>query len=284
MSTQVQEALQALGARLRGFRKDAGFASGRAFARATAWQESKVSRIENGKQRPSEDDIRVWCEKTGQGDQLGDLVAIVRHVDELWLEWRRQLQTGVEKRQRQAIPVYAKTKVFRIWHPTLIWGTLQTADYAAEVFQQGVSYYEIPNDTEAAVAKRLERQQYLYQGERIFNVLLGEQALYTNFGGPEVMKGQLDRLLAVMRLPRLSLGIVPKSAPTLIWPGNAFSMFDSRLVLVETYSAEFSVSQPREIELYTKAFALLKQSAVYGTAVRELISTAIQHYDQIPND
>ncbi|MDX3867642.1 helix-turn-helix domain-containing protein [Streptomyces europaeiscabiei] len=133
MSTQVQEALQALGARLRGFRKDAGFASGRAFARATAWQESKVSRIENGKQRPSEDDIRVWCEKTGQGDQLGDLVAIVRHVDELWLEWRRQLQTGVEKRQRQAIPVYAKTKVFRIWHPTLIWGTLQTADYAAEV-------------------------------------------------------------------------------------------------------------------------------------------------------
>jgi transcriptional regulator with XRE-family HTH domain len=284
VSTQVQEALQALGARLRGFRKDAGFASGRAFARATSWQESKVSRIENGKQRPSEDDIRVWCETTGQGDQLGDLVAIVRHVDELWLEWRRQLQTGVEKRQRQAIPVYAKTKVFRIWHPTLIWGTLQTADYAAEVFQQGVSYYEIPNDTEAAVAKRLERQQYLYQGERIFNVLLGEQALYTNFGGPEVMKGQLDRLLAVMRLPRLSLGIVPKSAPTLIWPGNAFSMFDSRLVLVETYSAEFSVSQPREIELYTKAFALLKQSAVYGTAVRDLISTAIQHYDQIPND
>ncbi|MFF6786849.1 Scr1 family TA system antitoxin-like transcriptional regulator [Streptomyces sp. NPDC012510] len=284
MSTQAEEALQALGARLRGFRKDAGFTSGRAFARATSWQESKVSRIENGKQRPSEDDIRIWCETTGQGDQLGDLVAIVRHVDELWLEWRRQLQTGVEKRQRQAIPVYAKTKVFRIWHPTLIWGTLQTAEYAAEVFQQGVSYYEIPNDAEAAVAKRLERQQYLYQGDRIFNVLLGEQALYTNFGGPEVMKGQLDRLLAVMRLPRLSLGIVPRSAQTFIWPGNAFSMFDSRLVLVETYSAEFSVTQPREIELYTKAFALLKQSAVYGTAVRDLISTAIQHFDQMPTD
>lgn len=284
MTTQVEEALQALGARLRGFRKDAGFTSGRAFARATSWQESKVSRIENGKQRPSEDDIRLWCEMTGQGDQLGDLVAIVRHVDELWLEWRRQLQTGVEKRQRQAIPVYARTKVFRIWHPTVVWGTLQTSEYAAEVFQQGVSYYEIPNDAEAAVAKRLERQQYLYQGDRIFNVLLGEQALYTNFGGPEVMRGQLDRLLAVMRLPRLSLGIVPRSAPTSIWPGNAFSMFDDRLVLVETYSAELSVTQPREIELYTKAFALLKQSAVYGTAVRDLISTAIQHFDQMPSD
>lgn len=47
-------------------------------------------------------------------------------------------------------------------------------------------------------------------------------ALYTNFGGPEVMKGQLDRLLAVMRLPRLSLGIIPRSAPVGIWPGNSF--------------------------------------------------------------
>lgn len=284
MSKQVEEALQALGARLRGFRKDAGFTSGRAFARATSWQESKVSRIENGKQRPSEEDIRVWCEATRQGDQIGDLVAIVRHVDEMWLEWRRQLQTGAEKRQNRAIPVYAKTKIFRVWHPTVIWGTLQTTEYAAKVFEQVVSYYEIPDDADAAVAKRLERQQYLYRGDRIFNVLLGEQALYTNFGGPEVMKGQLDRLLAVMRLPRLSLGIVPRSAPASIWPGNSFSMFDDRLVLVETYSAELSVSQPREIELYAKAFALLKQSAVYGTAVRDLIFTALQHFDRMPTD
>ncbi|MER5402208.1 helix-turn-helix transcriptional regulator [Streptomyces sp. NPDC002599] len=284
MTTQVDEALQALGARLRGFRKDAGYTSGRAFAHATAWHESKISRIEHGKQRPSEDDIRTWCEITGQTDQLGDLIAIVRHVDELWLEWRRQLQTGAERRQHKAIPVYAKTKVFRIWHPTVVWGTLQTTDYAAHVFEQVVNYYEIPNDSEAAVAKRLQRQQYLYHGERIFNVLLGEQALYTNFGGTETMKGQLDRLLAVMRLPRLSLGIVPRSAPAAIWPGNSFSMFDDKLVLVETYSAELSVSQPREIELYAKAFALLQQSAVYGKAARDLILSAIQHFDWMPAD
>ncbi|MFI0734449.1 Scr1 family TA system antitoxin-like transcriptional regulator [Streptomyces sp. NPDC021225] len=200
MSNQAQEARQALGARLRGFRKDAGFASGRALARALGWQESKVSRLENGKQNASEDDIRLWCTATGRQDHIDDLIATVRHIDELWQEWRRLLQTGAEKRQSQGLQVYAKTKVFRIWHPTVVWGTLQTADYAAETFRQVVDYYEIPDDAEAATAKRLERQQYLYQGSRIFNVLLGEQALYSNLGGPEVMKGQLDRLLAVMRL------------------------------------------------------------------------------------
>lgn len=284
MSTQAQEAREALGARLRGFRKDAGFASGRAFALATGWAESKVSRIENGKQNASEQVIRTWCSTTSRGDQVDDLIATVRHIDELWLEWRRQLATGAEKRQQAALPVYSKTKVFRIWHPTLIWGTLQTAEYAAETFKQVRDYYEIPDDTEAATAKRLERQQYLYRGERIFNVLLAEQALYTNLGGAEVMRGQLDRLLAVMRLARLSLGIVPRSAPMGIWPGNSFSMFDDKLVLVETYSAEFSVTQPREIELYAKAFALLQQSAVYGTAVRDRILTAIQHFDRMPAD
>ncbi|MFG2672731.1 helix-turn-helix domain-containing protein [Streptomyces sp. NPDC048445] len=284
MSTQAQEAREALGARLRGFRKDAGFTSGRALARALGWQESKVSRLENGKQNASEGDIRTWCSGTGQAEHIDDLIATVRHIDELWLEWRRQLATGAEKRQRAAIPVYSKTKVFRIWHPTLVWGTLQTPEYAAETFKQVVGYYEIPDDTEAATARRLERNKYLYQGGRVFNVLLGEQALYTNFGGPDVMKGQLDRLLSAMRLPRVSLGIIPRDAQLSIWPGNSFSMFDDKLVLVETYSAEFSVTQPREIELYAKAFALLKQSAVYGAVVRDLVFAAIENFDRMPTD
>ncbi|MGY5137376.1 helix-turn-helix domain-containing protein [Streptomyces nigrescens] len=284
MSRQAQEAREALGARLRGFRKDAGFASGRALARALGWQESKVSRLENGKQNASEEDIRTWCSRTGQGEHVDDLIATVRHIDELWLEWRRKLATGAEKRQQEALPVYAKTKLFRIWHPTLVWGTLQTPEYAAETFKQVVEYYEIPDDTEAATAKRLERNKYLYQGNRIFNVILGEQALYSNFGGPDVMKGQLDRLLSAIRLPRVSLGIVPRDAELSIWPGNSFSMFDDKLVLVETYSAEFSVTQPREVELYAKAFARLKQSAVYGAPVRDLIFAAIQHFDRMPTD
>lgn len=280
MSKQAQETREALGARLRGFRKDAGFSSGRAFAAVLQWQESKVSRLENGKQNASEDDIRAWCRETGHEEQVGDLIALVRHIDELWLEWRRQLSTGIEKRQKKSLPVYAKTNLFRIWHPNLIWGTFQTAEYARAVFEQSVSMYEIPDDSEAAVAKRLERQRYLYEGNRIYNVLLGEQALYSNVGGAQVMQSQLDRLVALMGLARVSLGIVPKSAPTRIWLGHSFSMFDDKLVLVETFSAEMSVTQPREVELYTKTFALLRQSAVYGEPARALITSARAHFNQ----
>ncbi|MFG2227383.1 helix-turn-helix domain-containing protein [Streptomyces sp. NPDC048644] len=280
MSTQAQETREALGARLRGFRKDAGFASGRALARALHWQESKVSRIENGKQNASENDIRLWCQTTGREADVSDLIATVRHINELWSEWRRQLQAGSENRQKKSLPLYRKTKVFRIWEPNIIWGTVQTAEYAGAVFGEVANLYGTPSDTDAAVAKRLERQGYLYKGDRIFNVLLGEQALYSNHGGSEVMRAQLDRLMGALSLPRLSLGIVPRSAPLEIWAGHGFAMFDDKLVMVETYSAEMSVTQPGEIETYMKAFELHRRAAVYGRTARELILTAIDHFNR----
>ena len=215
----------------------------------------------------------VGC--TGAEDQIPDLVAAVRNIEAMWLEWRRTLQTGTRIRQQQSLALYRKTRVFRVYHPTVVWGSLQTAEYAAAVLQQVVDFYEIPDDVDAGVAARMERQQFLYRGDRRYNVILGEQALYTNIGGPEVMRGQLDRLLATMSLPRLSLGIIPTRFQYRIWPGNAFIMFDERMVMIETYSAELTVTQPREIALYARAFALLQQSAVYGRPVGELISRAL---------
>lgn len=92
------------------------------------------------------------------------------------------------------------------------------------------------------------------------------------------MRSQLDRLIALMGLARVSLGIIPRTARTGIWLGHSFSMFDDKLVLIETFSAEMTVTQPRDIELYTKAFALLRQSAVHGERAMSLIRAATNHF------
>jgi Domain of unknown function (DUF5753) len=52
-------------------------------------------------------------------------------------------------------------------------------------------------------------------------------------------------------------------------------MFDNRLVHVETISAELTISQPREVALYEKAFNELARQAVSGQAARALITTAL---------
>ncbi|MGH3873974.1 MAG: Scr1 family TA system antitoxin-like transcriptional regulator [Pseudonocardiaceae bacterium] len=82
----------------------------------------------------------------------------------------------------------------------------------------------------------MERQQILYRGNRRFHFLVAQQALLTTVGDNNVMIGQLDRLLAVMSLPRVTLGIIPAFAEYRV-PTNQFIMFDNRLVHVETISA-----------------------------------------------
>ncbi|HSL09573.1 MAG TPA: hypothetical protein VK887_16585 [Pseudonocardiaceae bacterium] len=55
-------------------------------------------------------------------------------------------------------------------------------------------------------------------------------------------------------------------------------MFDDPMVMVETYSAELTSTQPRELALYAKAFALLHCAAVYGSPARDLITKALTDF------
>jgi hypothetical protein len=89
------------------------------------------------------------------------------------------------------------------------------------------------------------------------------------------MIGQLDRLLAVMSLPRITLGIIPTFAEYRV-PTNQFIMFDNRLVHVETISAELTIKQPREIALYKKVFDGLAELAIIGNNARALITSALE--------
>lgn len=94
----------------------------------------------------------------------------------------------------------------------LIPGILHTAEYATAVMRRVIDFYEIPDDLNAGVAARMQRQQALYQGDHRYHFILAEQALRTVVGDTDVMVGQLDRLLAAMFLPRVMLGIIPSGS------------------------------------------------------------------------
>ncbi len=271
MATTVHQAREALGHRLREVRRDAGL-TGRELAVLAGWHSSKVSKIEYGKQAPTEEDIRVWCRHGGVPDQVDELIVVARDIEAMYVEWRRRLRTGTKARQEKSIAIEGETTLFRWYEPVLIPGLLHTAEYAAAVLRRVVEFYEIPDDVEAGVAARMERQQILYGAGHRFHFVVAQQALRTMVGDHDVMAGQLDRLLTVMSLARVRLGILPANAPYRV-PSNQFVIFDERLVQVEAVSAEISVTQPREIALYVRAFAELAKAARYGPEARELVTT-----------
>ncbi|WP_306356468.1 MULTISPECIES: helix-turn-helix transcriptional regulator [unclassified Nocardia] len=275
MTSAVHEQRQALGLRLRELRRDAGL-TGRALARSANWPESKISKLEYGRQTPTEEDLRTWCDHTGSCDQLPDLIATLRNIEAAYMEWRRALGIGTRRHQRRLDRVaQAATRLY--WYePLLIPGLLQTPGYIEAVLRKMIKFYGIPDDLDDGVEARVERQKILHHGNRRFSFVIAEQALQTTVGSESIMLGQLEYLLATMSLPRLVLGIVPEQA-ALDGPAiNGFVMYDNRLVLVETVSAELRINQPREIALYAKLFALLSEQALYGEPGRALIRKAIE--------
>src|SRR6266567_3162085 len=166
MPARPQQAREALGARLREIRLDAGLTA-RALATLAGWHFTKVSKLEHGTRRPSRDDMRAG----------------MKHFQDSWR------------------PLYEQTLLFRVYETTFIPGLLNTAGYAAAILKFWAGLMSLPGDIETAVAARMDRQNVLYSAERRFVFVIEEQALRTRVGDTEVMAGQLDRLLALMSLP-----------------------------------------------------------------------------------
>lgn len=274
MTSSADQARASLGVRLRDIRRDAGL-SGTRLARLSGWQSSKVSKIEHGRQTPSEDDLKVWCEHCRALDQLRDLIAAVRSIETQFAEWRRIMRSGTRRRQQASAAVYERARLFRIYEPAVVPGLLQTREYAVAVLSTFIDFIRVPDDADEGAAARLERQKVLTHGDRHFHMVLGEQALRTNVGGTEVMAGQLEHLLTVLKLPRMRLGLIPADAPYRVPLNNGFWILDEVLVQFDTYSAELSLIRPDEIALYERAFERLAALAVYGAEARKLISRAL---------
>lgn len=281
MPTTADHARAALGIRLRDMRRDAGLSSVQ-LASARNWQASKVSKIEHGKQTPSESDLRTWCEECNCVDQLPDLIASVRSIETQFAEWRRVLRSGLKQRQENSRAIYERSRLFRIYEPAVIPGLFQTREYATAVLSVSADFFQSPNDVEGAAQARLDRQEVLRHRDRRFHAIIGQQALRTSVDNAHVMVAQLEFLLELSALPNVRLGVMPFSAPYRVPLHNGFWILDNNLVQFDTYTAEVSLSRPDEISLYSRAFERLAALATYGAEVRELISGSLGSLPQRP--
>jgi transcriptional regulator with XRE-family HTH domain len=272
--TSVHEARTALGQRLRELRTSAGI-TGRALAESLSWPASKVSKLENGKQTPTDDDIRGWTRVTGSEAETEALLASLHTLEIQHAEWQRQIATGLRPHQREIAELDAKTRFFRAFESTFIPGLLQTAEYARHRFAQSITVFKVRNDISEAVQARVKRQEILYRPDKRFHFVLTEAALRYRLCPPDVMLGQLDRLVSFAALPNVRLGIIAFETAYVVAPAHGFWLLDDDRAMVETFSAELNLTQPQEIELYTSIFDQMAAVASYGRAARSIITRVI---------
>jgi transcriptional regulator with XRE-family HTH domain len=274
-TSNIEEARRALGKRLRELRQMAGL-SGVDLAESLTWVGSKVSKIETGKQTPTDADIRAWTTATGTEDQAEALLTALHNLELQHAEWQRLLRAGLKSHQLTLSQQDEKTTLFRGFENTVVPGLLQTAEYARARFAQVLLVHKVPNDIDEAVRQRMQRQEMLYRPDKRFHIVITESVLRYRLVSSDVMLGQLDRLLAIASMRTIKLGVIPFRTKYVADPRHGFWLLDDELVRVETYSAELNLRQPEEIELYTRIFEQHAAIASYGPAARAIIGRALQ--------
>lgn len=272
--SSLHEARLALGKRLRELRRQAEL-SGRQLAESLSWPPSKVSKLENGRQAPTDDDIRAWTRATASADEVDGLLASLHMLTVQNIEWQRQLRGGLRPHQTELAALDAKTRLFRALECTYIPGLLQTAEYARARFLQSVSVLKVRDDVDQAVQARIRRQEILYRQDKRFHFVLTEAVLRYRLCPAPVMLGQLDRLIALSALPNVKFGIIGFGTTYAVAPTHGFWLLDDDRVMVETFSAELNLAQPQEIHLYRSIFESMATAAAYGRQAREIIKRVI---------
>ncbi|MFE7189270.1 helix-turn-helix domain-containing protein [Kitasatospora sp. NPDC057541] len=271
--SSAQAARKALADQLDRIRRDAGL-SGLELAARCGWHKSKSSRIARGLTVPSDSDIRAWCTACGSAEKASDLIAASRTAESMYTQWRDLHRDGMRRVHQKTLPLYQRTRKFKVYASNVMPGMTQTAPYATGLLRSITTFQGTPDDVEDAVKARLKRSRVLHDAGHQFALILEEAVLYYGVCDDEALAGQLDHLLGISSLPNVSVGVVPIRARRTVWPLEAFYAFDESLVAVETLTAEINVTAPGEIRTYLRAFAELAKIAVHGTEARSRIAKA----------
>ncbi|MER5225963.1 Scr1 family TA system antitoxin-like transcriptional regulator [Streptomyces flaveus] len=278
MSTDYQQAREALGARLREMRFSCpdGRLTGRQLAQRLGWPGSKVSKLENGRQTATPEDLRAWAEATGQPETYPELASRLGGFESHIRSWRRALANGFKPVHESLSREIEHTTELWMWEESVIPGMVQTPEYARHVITRYSELLAPASDIEDAVRARMKRQEWLYQPGRKLHVLMWEAALRSLICPPAVLTAQLDRLSGLVGMDTVELGIVPFASPVKIVPANGFWILDDRLVVAEDWHAELWLDDADNIALYMKVWKTLRESAAYGADAQRVISGARQ--------
>jgi transcriptional regulator with XRE-family HTH domain len=267
------------GERLRELREQAGF-NGREFARilGEGWTQSRVSKLETGKQTASEEDVIEWLDAVGGSELIVEqLLEDLRRLRVDEVAWRRQIRNGQRKRQAQIAGLEENAGVIRGVSISCVPGLLQTADYARTMFSSQADLHDTDRDVDAAVLERLRRQQVLYQPDKRIEILIAETALLHPIAPPQDMATQIDRLGMALDLPTVRFGVLPATRRLPHVPLNGYWILDEQ-VLVESVTAELRITDPDQLATYHRLTDRLWTTAAEAEEAQALLRKLSQHY------
>ncbi|MFD7159779.1 helix-turn-helix domain-containing protein [Kribbella sp. NPDC059898] len=275
-SSSAQAARQAIADQLREIRERAGL-TGRTMAASAGWPPQKISRIEHGARSISAADLIIWCQLCAVPTQrVEELMAQRSAAAGMWTTMQRLHRAGLKQAQESVREMYRTVRHYRCYQSAVVPGLLQTADYTRAGLESVRDLLGITvDDVREAVAERMDRQRILRKPGKRFVFVVEEPVLHHRVCGRDTHLEQLAHLATAMRLPSVSVNIIPLEAERrLRWPCEGFVISEGAneaKVTVEAVSGYLQITNPSEIALYRREFDELLGQAVTGDPARRII-------------
>ena len=243
-----------LGSQLRRLRDGRGISAQEA-AKAIRGSESKISRIELGRNAVREIDVADLLTLYGVTDlaEREQMLSLASQANRpgWWYRYNDILPSWFQA----YIGLEEAAASIRVYEAQFIPGLLQTEAYTSAVLALG----DIPDEElERRAVLRKERQRRFVHGELQLWALLEEEVLRRPVAGPKVMREQLEHLLAASRKGHLVLQVIPRGVVGHAAPGG-FSIlrFDDAempdIVYVEQLTSALYLDKRAEVDHYLLA-------------------------------
>ncbi len=268
-----------LGAQLRRLREAADISADKAGYEIRA-SRSKISRIETGrvglKIRDIEDLLTLYgVTDPHERSQILDL-ARQSSTPDWWTKYGDLLPGWFES----YLGLESAAETIRGFQVQFIPGLFQTEDYARAVTRLG-HQTAAPEEIERRVTLRLQRQELLTRPTppRVW-MIMDEAVLRRAYGGAEVMRAQLRRLLDTARLPHVTLQVVPFAHGGHAAASGSFSIlrFAERdlpdVVYIEQLTSAVYLDQRPDVEHYLEVVHQLSGEALTPAATEHFIEQA----------
>ncbi|HEV2778586.1 MAG TPA: helix-turn-helix transcriptional regulator [Actinophytocola sp.] len=225
---------------------------------------SKISRIETGHVGVTPRDVRDMLELYPvDEDQREALVQLAREARKKgWWHAYNEVFTGA------FVGLESDAAFLHAHQALLVPGLLQTEDYMRAVMK-AIRPDHREEEIERKVAARLTRQKLLTDAQPPeYWAIIDEAVLRRVVGGPEVMRGQLRRLIEVGSLPHVTLQVVPFGAGAHAGMEGPFMILgfpepaDPDVVYVENTISGSYLEEPSDVYRYTLMFDHLRAAAM----------------------
>jgi transcriptional regulator with XRE-family HTH domain len=233
-------------------------------AEAMEWSLSKVMRIEKGDVSISGTDLRVLLDFLDVRDpgEVKQLLADARTSrTERWsaeAAYREHLTPALSA----LLQFESEARAIRHYHPVVIPGILQTADYARAILS---NYEELDEETirVRVESRQRRREEVLYRTDPPeYLAVIDQSTLLREVGGPEVTGQQLLEMVRTIRETGALVRIIPfaRGVPiALLGPFAVFDLSDEQNAILyrESYLKDELISTPREVKWHRDMFERL---------------------------